>query len=158
MFASGKQKNKKEQWRCVRLSGGGKPGLFAAINHTGGPGWVVRASLAPARVERCAKVGSAPVTALDVSADCTLVAAGTSEGELIVMQAASLLRLVRLQPHDIFITNLRFSSHGGVLTCAGDNSNVFTPLPPDKLKPDSYWLSMLVALVAVALALMGLMN
>ena len=45
-----------------------------------------------------------------------------------------------------------------MLTCAGDNSNIFTPLSPEKLKPDSYWLSMLIALVAVALALMGMMN
>ena len=77
-------------------------------------------------------------------------------------QAASLQRLLRVQPHDIFITNLRFGSHGGgvsgVLTCAGDNSNVFTPLAPEKLRPESYWLSMLVALLAVALALMGMMN
>ena len=161
MFATEKQKKKKAHWRCVRMSGvsgGGAPNLFAAINHTGGPGWVVRASLAPARVEQCAKAGSSPVTALDVSADGSLVAAGTSEGELIVMQAASLQRLLRVQPHDIFITNLRFSSQAGVLTCAGDNSNVFTPLSPEKLKPDSYWLSMLIALVAVALALMGMMN
>lgn len=161
MFASEKQARKKAHWRCVRLrgaSGGGAPSLFAAINHQGGPGWVVRASLAPARVEQCAKAGSSPVTALDVSADGSLVAAGTSEGELIVMQAASLQRLLRVQPHDIFITNLCFSSQAGVLTCAGDNSNVFTPLSPEKLKPDSYWLSMLIALVAVALALMGMMN
>jgi len=161
MLASEKQKKKRAQWRCVRMSaggGGGAPRLFAAINHQGGPGWVVRASLAPARVEQYAKAGSAPVTALDVSADGSLVAAGTSEGELIVLQAASLQRLLRVQPHDIFITNLCFSGQAGVLTCAGDNSNIFTPLSPEKLKPDSYWLSMLIALVAVALALMGMMN
>ena len=87
MLSSQKQKNKKAQWRCVCMSAGGAPTLFAAINHTGGPGWVVRASLAPARVEQYAKAGSSPVTALDVSADGSLVAAGTSEGELIVMQA-----------------------------------------------------------------------
>ena len=72
-------------------------------------------------------------------------------------QAGSLQRLLRLQPHDIFVTNLRFSSHNAVVTCAGDNTNTFTPLPPDKLKPISLyvWLSMLVALVAVAIALLN---
>ena len=120
---------------------------------------MVRASLTtPAKLEGCTKVGASPVTALDVSPDGAYVAAGTSEGELVVLQAASLQRLLRLQPHDIFITNLRFSSHHAVVTCAGDNSNAFTALTPDKLKASSHWVSMLVALVAVALALMQMMG
>ena len=109
-------------------------------------------------MRKCTKVSAAPVTALDVSPDAAYVAAATSEGELIVLAAGSLQKLVKMQPHDIFITNLRFG-HNAVVTCAGDNSNTFTPLTPEMLKPSSgYWLSMLVLLVAVAIALFQMMG
>ena len=160
LLGNAKTKKKKAQWRCVRISPAKSDVLFAAISHTGGPGWVVAASMSTAKVARCARVGSAPVTALDVSADATLVAAATSEGELVVLNAATLQRLVRMTPHDIFITNLRFSAHSAVVTCAGDNSIAFTPLTAEMLEPSSanLWMGMLVVLVAVAAALFQMMG
>ena len=58
--------------------------LHVALNHTGGPGWLLRAELdeagTPRRV-RYERLCGAPITSLEISADGSLLAAGNSEGE-----------------------------------------------------------------------------
>ena len=92
-----KRKNMGAQWRCIAMGeggdakGGGPVGLlFGALNHAGGPGWVARCELEGASCQAYVKVSPNPLTALALAADGGLVAVGTSEGELFVLDTRSL--------------------------------------------------------------------
>lgn len=153
--ARGKKRDLSAQWRCVAMPAGlppraarGAPSpLFAALNHPGGPGWLARADSRTGRVRAYAKACNAMVPAIAVSDDAKLVVAGNSEGELLAFDGASLTRLLRVAPHELFITSLMLRESapsglgaltGGVsytaITCCGDNSVKLTPLPPHALK------------------------
>ena len=171
------------QWRCVAMpsdppkSSRGRLLLYGALNHAGGPGWVAKCDATSGRWQAKGKASNSMLTTLAVSPDGRLVVTGSSEGELICMDGASLQRLLRLVPHDLFITNLLLRATAeptGVaaleaateaaagppqvtytaITCAGDNSIRLTQLTPARLKKGSgmgslVWLSVLVLLVAI---------
>ena len=153
------------QWRCVAMpsdppkSSRGRLLLYGALNHAGGPGWVAKCDATSGRWQAKGKASNSMLTTLAVSPDGRLVVTGSSEGELICMDGASLQRLLRLVPHDLFITNLLLRATAeptGVaaleaateaagppqvtytaITCAGDNSIRLTQLTPARLKKGS---------------------
>ena len=93
-----------------------------------------------------------------LAADGSLVAVGTSEGELFVLDGHSLGALFKAQPHDLFITNLLLlpaeaPPGRAAITCAGDNSCILTPLPDSALVVRHggvlLWLSLLAVLLAL---------
>ena len=71
------------------------------------------------------------LTTLAVSADARVVVAGSSEGELIVLDGRSLSKLKKIVAHDLFITNLllRSADTSGLGALAGD-SRVTLPWDP----------------------------
>jgi len=161
-------KGKGAQWRCIAVGepagGGASPLLFGALNHVGGPGWVARCALNGGSCEAYSQVASSPLTALALAANGSHVAVGTSDGELIVLDARTLAQLHKSQPHALFVTSLLLCpadapSGTAAVTCAGDNSCILTPLPPAVLKPSgrgaAFWLSLLLALLAVLYLFVG---
>lgn len=112
--------------------------LYAALNHTGGPGWLLRAELPAERtgatkIAQYSRLCAAPVTSLEASADGSLLAAGNSEGEVYVVDSSTLRRLLQLRPHELFVTTLllidaparviddQVLSCYALLSCSGDN-------------------------------------
>lgn len=153
--ARGRKRDLSAQWRCVALPAGlppkaargAPPPLFAALNHPGGPGWLVRADSRSGRLRAWAKACNAMVPTIAVSDDARLVVAGNSEGELLAFDGGSLSKLLKVVPHELFITSLmlREAAPSGLgalsgavsytaITCCGDNSVKLTPLPPSALK------------------------
>eukprot|EP00966_Prymnesium_polylepis_P153876 3553151-Prymnesium_polylepis.2 len=92
-------KGKGAQWRCIAVGepagGGASPLLFGALNHVGGPGWVARCALNGGSCEAYSQVASSPLTALALAANGSHVAVGTSDGELIVLDARTLAQARR---------------------------------------------------------------
>lgn len=169
----GRKKDLSAQWRCVAMPAGrpakgsrAAPPLFAALNHPGGPGWLVRADSKSGRVRAWGKACASMVPTLAVSDDGSLIVAGNSEGELLVFDSGTISRLMRVCAHDLFITSLLLREAapsglgaltGGVtytaITCCGDNSVKLTPLPAAALKRRTNYtpivlLSLFVALLA----------
>ena len=170
---SRQKKDLSAQWRCVAMPAGrpakgsrAAPPLFAALNHPGGPGWLVRADSKSGRVRAWGKACASMVPTLAVSDDGSLIVAGNSEGELLVFDSGTISRLMRVCAHDLFITSLLLREAapsglgaltGGVtytaITCCGDNSVKLTPLPAAALKRRTNYtpivlLSLFVALLA----------
>jgi hypothetical protein len=110
-----KRRSSAAQWRCIALpepsavSAASRWGwplcaarpqlLLGALNHAGGPGWVARCDLSSGRVLAYARASANPLTALAAALEhlVPLVCVGSSEGELIVLHAESLISLRRLQ-------------------------------------------------------------
>lgn len=171
----GKKRDMSAQWRFVCMpsaapaSARAPPPLFAALNHPGGPGWIVRSDTRTGRCRAYAKACASMVPTLAVSDDTRLVVAGNSEGELIVFDGYSLARLHKVVAHDLFITSimLRAATPSGIgaltggvsytaITCCGDNSVKLTPLPESVIKKrlplaPFAWLSALVLLLSYVL-------
>jgi hypothetical protein len=181
--SKGRRKNAGPQWRCVAMpmgasqqSGRGAPPhpLFAVLNHAGGPGWVCRCDTLKGCVSKYVKAGSSMLTALAVPDGGAIAVVGSSEGELLVFDGTSLTKLLRLTPHDLFITGLmlrvpppvagskRSQSSIVAITCAGDNTVRLTPLPAALLQKSNglvstlAWLSVFVLLVAIAAQQLGM--
>ena len=168
----GKKRDMSPQWRCVAMpsappaSSRASTPLFAALNHPGGPGWIVRADTGTGQVRAYRRACSSMVPTIAVSEDGKVMVAGNSEGELLVFDGPSLSLLFKAVPHELFITSimLRAAPAGGIgaltgamtytaITCCGDNSVKLTPLPPGALKKRAsvapfVYLALMVALVA----------
>ena len=161
----GKPLPKTAAWRCVLMAEGSSSGasLFGALNHAAGVGHVLRAAVprggSGARVERWAKVTPNRLTALALSADGALLAAGTNEGELHVLQASSLARLVRLQEHPMYVAVLvlteRDAAGGYAAISCSTNEVKVTRLPKELLVPPTLSADRLLLLLALLAALVA---
>ncbi|EOD16239.1 hypothetical protein EMIHUDRAFT_451505 [Emiliania huxleyi CCMP1516] len=141
----GKPLPKTAAWRCVLMAEGSSSGasLFGALNHAAGVGHVT-----PNRL-----------TALALSADGALLAAGTNEGELHVLQASSLARLVRLQEHPMYVAVLvlteRDAAGGYAAISCSTNEVKVTRLPKERLVPPTLSADRLLLLLALLAALVA---
>lgn len=101
---------------------------------------------------RSRKITRDGITAFDVSADGKLLACGTTQGDLLIVNSAR-LRIQKVVPkaHSGFVTALSFSHDSRFLASASmDSSARVSALEDVKKKGVSLWVIILIILVAIA--------
>eukprot|EP00899_Mesostigma_viride_P005697 jgi/Mesvir1/15128/Mv14763-RA.1 len=93
-----------------------------------------------------------PITAFAISRSGCLLASGSSEGELAVVDARTLTTKLHVKPaHSFFVSDLEFSPNdSALLSVSADASAICTRLPKDSILPR---LALLLALVVLLVAL-----
>uniref|UniRef100_A0A061R5G7 Prolactin regulatory element-binding protein n=1 Tax=Tetraselmis sp. GSL018 TaxID=582737 RepID=A0A061R5G7_9CHLO len=151
----------------------GEPNTVYAVVNSGGTGSVVawqwgqgaaedldealRIGWSKARVSSRLRVANDPITCMEISPSGRWIAAGTSEGDLVVCRTGRLSCVKRVrQAHMVFATALAWSPDGSqVVSVSGDASAylVQAPPPPGLLqRPEvQVILALLILLVAVLL-------